>query len=252
MKIYANRTGWAIGLGLAALAAVLVLLAGCGGSSGEPEAQSAPTSSAPEGAPARAAAPGGEQGEAINSIAGTPERLATAPVAQSREAHAAGVAWTAPAGWVIVPTTPGGMRAAQYTAPAPPGTAFAPAEVVFFYFGPDGQGGDLSSNLARWSEQVVDEAGAPTPPAVAGFQLGDLDVTTALYEGTYLSGMPGGQREPLRGWSLLAAVVEGGPEGTLFIRMTGPTPVVHEQREAFEVMVRTISTLAGEGGEPTK
>lgn len=256
MKILAHRTGWVLGLvGAAVAAAMVVLLAGCGESSNPPAAPSTtPTTSAPatEAPPSQqASAPGSEQGEAINSIAGAPERLAAPTEPSSPSApEAAGLTWAAPDGWVAVPTTPGGMRAAQYTAPAPAGSALVSAEVVFFYFGAEGQGGDVSSNLARWSEQMLDDAGAPTAPSVAEFQQGDLHVTTAVYTGTYLSGMPGGERTPKRGWSLVAAIVEGGPQGSLFIRMTGPDPVVDAQREAFEVMLRTMSAI--ETDEPAK
>lgn len=239
---------------IAAIAAGALALSGCGGSS-EPEAPDEPqTSSAADDATETASATGDDS--AMDAIAGTPERL-TDPMDEipvmggSGAMQAAGLGWEAPQDWIVVPTTPGGMRAAQYTAPAPSGSALAPAEVVFFYFGPDGQGGGLSANLERWSNQVVDESGAPTQPAVASFQNGPLDVTTALYTGTYMSGMPGQERTPLRGWALLAAVVEGGPEGTLFIRMTGPEPVVDAQREAFEVMIRTIAPVPIETDDDT-
>jgi len=252
MDTKAHRNGMLI----AAIAAGALALSGCGGSN-EPETPDEPqTSSAPDDATETASAATGEDDSPMDAIAGTPERL-TEPMdeipvsAGSGASQAAGLGWEAPEGWIVVPTTPGGMRAAQYTAPAPSGKALAPAEVVFFYFGPDGQGGGLSANLERWSTQVLDESGAPVQPAVATFQNDPLDVTTALYTGAYMSGMPGQQRTPLQGWALLVAVVEWGPEGTLFIRMTGPEPTVDAQREAFEVMIRTIAPVPIESDETT-
>jgi hypothetical protein len=253
MKSNAHRMGMTVGalVALSGVALSGLALAGCGGSE-EPPAETPQTSSAPADTTQQAAAPADEDASAMDAIAGTPERL-TDPMDQiPGGASVAGLTWETPSAWIVVPTTPGGMRAAQYTAPS--GSGLAPAEVVVFYFGPDGQGGDVSSNLARWSSQVLDDAGAPTQPAVTTFQNGPLDVTTALYEGAYMSGMPGQERTPQRGWALLAAIVEGGPEGNLFLRMTGPAPVVDDHREAFEVMIRTIQPIdtsenesAGEG-----
>lgn len=238
-------------------------LTACGGAS-EPETD---PESSPSAAPAPNDAAGSEAASPAtegstdaddaspSSPAGTEEATEAASSSGERSATAsvAGLRWRPPSEWVVVPTAPGGMRAAQYTAPAPEGSALAAAEVIVFYFGPGDQGGDLPSNLQRWSTQVLDENGQPTQPSVVEFENGPLTITTALYKGTYQSGMPGGTRTPLRGWALLAAVVEGGPEGRLFIRMTGPAPVVDARREAFEVMIRTIEPIAaGEADEPSK
>ena len=42
---------------------------------------------------------------------------------------------------------------------------------------------------------------------------------------------------------VLGAIVEGGQEGTLFVRMVGPAAQVDAQREAWEMMVRTIRVV---------
>lgn len=244
-------------------AGVAAALTACGGASepeGEPET-SPPAAPAPNGAGERETPSPAQEGStgtdtaSPSSSAGADEASETASSSKERGATAsvAGLRWRPPSEWVVVPTVPGGMRAAQYTAPAPEGSALAAAEVIVFYFGPGDQGGDLPSNLQRWGTQVLDENGQPTQPSVVAFENGPLTITTALYEGTYQSGMPGGTRTPLRGWALLAAVVEGGPQGRLFIRMTGPAPVVDARREAFEVMIRTIEPIAaGEADEPSK
>ena len=38
---------------------------------------------------------------------------------------------------------------------------------------------------------------------------------------------------PQAGWTLYGAIVEGGPEGPIYIKMTGPSAVVDANTEAF-------------------
>ena len=73
---------------------------------------------------------------------------------------AAGIRWTAPAGWKAEGPRP--MRAATYTIAVVPGDQ-GPAECVVNYFGP-GQGGTVDANVDRWRAQVL---GADGKPAVA-------------------------------------------------------------------------------------
>jgi hypothetical protein len=202
--------------------ACLALLVSCGKE--EPAApvnNTAPTNQAAPSQPAQTPA----SSESIE---------ATSPVNQT-----AGLTWDVPNGWGSI-TPDGLMRKAQYAAPAPEGSAAESAECVVYYFGPAGQGGDAESNVQRWSQQVLDEQGAPAEPARMEFNVGDLKVTTVAYVGSYLSGMPGGPQTPMPDSMLLGAIIEGGPEGSIFIKMTGPADVVDAHREAWEMMVRSF------------
>src|SRR5262245_13882966 len=62
---------------------------------------------------------------------------------------AAGVHWTAPAGWKTDAPQP--MRAATYTVAAVPGDK-ANADCVVYFFGA-GQGGTVDANIERWKGQ---------------------------------------------------------------------------------------------------
>src|ERR671910_905259 len=73
-----------------------------------------------------------------------------------RAESAAGIRWTAPAGWKTEAARP--MRAATYTIPAAAGGGTA--ECVVNYFGP-GQGGSVAANVERWRGQVLGADGKP-------------------------------------------------------------------------------------------
>src|SRR5213080_390657 len=72
---------------------------------------------------------------------------------------AAGLRWTAPAGWSSEAPRP--MRAATYSVPPAPGDR-AGGEVVINYFGP-GQGGSVDANIERWKSQMQGPDGKPAP-----------------------------------------------------------------------------------------
>src|SRR5690349_6236034 len=62
---------------------------------------------------------------------------------------AAGIQWTAPAGWKAQGSRP--MRAATYSVPAAAGDS-EDGECAVFFFG-QGQGGAVDANLKRWIGQ---------------------------------------------------------------------------------------------------
>ena len=76
---------------------------------------------------------------------------------------AAGLRWTAPAGWKIAPSQP--MRAATYMIPPAPGDT-ANAECGVYFFGA-GQGGSVEANLDRWKSQFRAPGGKPAAARVA-------------------------------------------------------------------------------------
>lgn len=160
---------------------------------------------------------------------------APAPSSAPIDVSVAGLAMQPASDWRFVEPS-SGMRKAQFEA-GPPGN---PAEIVVFHFGP-GQGGTVEDNLLRWARLVLDDSGEPTLPEITEFDSNGLRVTLAAYTGTYLAGPPGGARTEIPGWTLLAAVIEDGPEGSVFPRLVGPSDVVADQRDAFEQFLRSAA-----------
>ncbi|MGD9693452.1 MAG: hypothetical protein AB7G17_07910 [Phycisphaerales bacterium] len=136
------------------------------------------------------------------------------------------------------PTT-SSMRVAEFVVHVPDDMTDAEqGEIVFFYFGPQGAGG-VDANIARWTSQVLTDEGKPADPQRAELELGALKATTVRLDGTYMSGPPAGEKTPKKDFTLLGAVVQGGPQGDVFIRMTGPKRVLDAYPGLFEQLVRS-------------
>lgn len=177
-----------------------------------------------------------------NEPGGAPRERAPAPPPAQADPNAttlriAKVAVDVPSAFQKVDVPAGGMRAAQFIVHTPDDMA-APenAELVFFYFGPQGAGG-VEANIARWSSQVTDEKGKPVEPALRVIDAPPLRITEAAFEGTYASGMPGGEKTPKSGFALVGAIIEGGPEGMVVARLTGPANVVKANRALWDRML---------------
>ncbi len=160
-----------------------------------------------------------------------------APVAapETSDATFAGLTWHPDADWRRV-TPDSSMRLAQFEV----GPRERGAEVVVFHFGP-GQGGSVEDNLLRWARLVLDEKGEPTLPEITEFDSHGLHITSAVFHGTYLAGPPGGEKTEMKDWTLYAAIVEGGPEGSVFPRMVGPNEIVIAEHDAFERFLRSAA-----------
>lgn len=142
--------------------------------------------------------------------------------------NVAGLTFSKPEPWKWIEIQPG-MRAAQLEVKGEGGKS---AEVVFFHF--PGGGGGVQANIDRWlgmfqegkdminarTEKVKKEKGT---------------VTYVQAEGTYMSGMPGGPKTPQPGTMLQGAIVET-PDANVFIRMTGPIPLVKGAQADFRKM----------------
>jgi len=106
--------------------------------------------------------------------------------------------------------------------------------VVLFYFG-EGQGGSASANVSRWIGQV-DPTGEPI---VYELERGGLLFTEVIVEGTLLpSTMGTGPTEHQPGSALHGLVIEGGPRGSLFFRITGDAETVRSAEAAMATLVR--------------
>jgi hypothetical protein len=109
------------------------------------------------------------------------------------------------------------------------------AEVIFFHF--PGQGGGTKANVDRWFSQFQeprDKINAKTDETT----IGNRKVTYVHAQGTYMSGMPGGPKTPLKDHALLGAIAESD-EGNVFVRMTGPIEVVKAAEGDFKKMIES-------------
>ena len=141
--------------------------------------------------------------------------------------------FTKPAGWESVEVT-SQMRKAQLKVTDP--KTKASADVIFFHFGP-GDGGGTKANVERWFNQFKeprDQIKARTEEVTVGSH----KVTYVQAEGTYSSGMPGGPQTPMPGYALAGAIVES-PQGSVFVRMTGPQALVKDSLAEFKKMVES-------------
>jgi len=156
----------------------------------------------------------------------------TAVLAES----AAGLRWTMPAGWKSEAPRP--MRAATYSVSPAPGDQSG-GEVVINYFGP-GQGGSIDANIERWKGQVQAADGKPAAAKVAKRTVRGIAITTIDASGTY-SGMGGpmAPSQPVQGYRLLGAIVEG-PGGNVFVKFAGPAKTVAANQAKFEQLLASF------------
>jgi hypothetical protein len=150
---------------------------------------------------------------------------------------AAGVRWTAPAGWKAEAARP--MRAATYSIPLSAGDQ-GTAECVVNYFGP-GQGGGVEANIERWRGQVLGADGKPATAKIDKRTAKGIPITLVDASGTY-TGMGGPMMAgstPAAGYRLMGAIVEG-PGGSVFFKLTGPAKTIAAQQKNFELLLASI------------
>jgi hypothetical protein len=136
-------------------------------------------------------------------------------------------AFAVPDGWkTVTPSSP--MRKAQLEI----AHGSEKAEVTFFQFDA-GQGGSTADNVARWFAQFP---GSEVKRKTENVQAGSVKITYVTTEGTFSSGMPGGPTTPMSGYALCGAILES-PDGSVFIKMTGPEALVKSSSDAFKKMV---------------
>lgn len=152
--------------------------------------------------------------------------------------EAAGVAFTVPEGWKQVPPS-NPMRLAQYALPGAAGEG----ELVLFYFG-RGQGGDRESNIRRWAAQFRNDDPSTT---TLGADVGELEkdglrVALVKTSGTYDPGSMGmgPAPEPKPDWALFGLVIEGGPEGSIFVKATGPKATMEAHNANLEAFAQSV------------
>jgi hypothetical protein len=153
--------------------------------------------------------------------------------------HAAGLTYTAPAGWKPVATS-SSMRVAQFALPRAAGDA-QDAELVVYYFG--GSGGTVEANIERWVGQMRQPDGRPSS-VVAKRQsrtVNGLKVTVVDVPGTYVAEMTPGspQRHNSPNFHLRAAVIETS-NGPYFIKLTGPVKTIAAAEKQIEQFLASV------------
>ncbi|NUO54676.1 MAG: hypothetical protein HOV80_38035 [Polyangiaceae bacterium] len=140
------------------------------------------------------------------------------------------ITWKAPEAWTVV-NHPSPMRLATYRIPKAEGDA------------EDGEltvtrvGGDVQSNIQRWSKQFE---GSPAPKT-SERTAGDMKVTIVELEGTFSGmAMPGqAAAGPKPDYAMLAAIVEGTGDPHFF-KLTGPKKTVDAARGGFDELVASF------------
>jgi hypothetical protein len=148
---------------------------------------------------------------------------------------AAGLKWTAPAGWTSEGSAP--FRVVTWSVPAAQGSE--KAECVVYFFGP-GQGGSVEANLDRWKSQFS-QNGKPAEAKIARRTIHGIAVTTIDLTGTYTAsgGMARGGEAPMPNYRMMAAVAEGSG-GNIFIRFIGPEKTVTAGAAKYEQLLNSL------------
>ena len=136
-----------------------------------------------------------------------------------------------------------GMRLAEFTLPGEAGDA----ELVLFSFGA-GQGGNSDSNIKRWAGQFEPDADTSftSGPEVAELEKGALKIRLIKTSGTYNPGMmspasgAAGSSKP--NFAMVAAVIEGAPAGSIFVKATGPRGTLGKHLATLERFIRSAET----------
>ena len=172
---------------------------------------------------------------AVRALTATFLALGCAAVVSAESA--AGVTWTAPAGWTAQAPRP--MRAATYVI-APEFGEKTAAECGVYFFGA-GQGGSVADNLARWKGQFTDRGGKPAAANVTTRTVHGLAMTTIDVSGEYsgLGGPFSDGASKVAGYRLLGAIVSA-PGGNIFVKCTGPLKTMSVNQPKFEQLLSSF------------
>lgn len=155
---------------------------------------------------------------------------------------AAGLQFSIPPDWTPQqPSSP--IRLAQFALPGN-------CELVITHFGA-GQGGPARANIERWISQFSPDddtsgtAAAQTTETVAN----GLRSSIVYVSGTYSPSMSMGSMPaaaPKPDWAMFGAIIEGGAEGSVFIKATGPRRALQPLRPSLESFIHGIKPQSGE------
>ncbi len=154
----------------------------------------------------------------------------------------AGIQFQVPNNWISAPPS-SSMRAGEWKIPRLKKDTDE-GEFVVFYFGID-QGGDTQSNLNRWKNQVTNAQGAPAVSEISVKEVQGFHVNLIQSFGTYagMSSLPGVPPTPKPNYGFIGAVIEGGTEGNLFWRISGPEALIKAQLPQIQKMIESLKRI---------
>lgn len=223
----------------------LLLAVGCQSKGPVPESDAPPAGAAPQvgmaettGAHPGAADPHAGMGDPHTGMAptGAPPSQAAAKPDASGMLDIGALAFKASAPWEVQ-APKSSMRRAQLAVQGKAG----PAELIVFYFGPQGAG-TPEDNIDRWIGQFTQAGGGPvTDPKVEPKKVGDLNLIRVEVAGNYASGMgQAAQAQPgLPDQRLIAAIVHS-KQGPYYFKFLGPNATVTEYGGAFDALLDSI------------
>jgi hypothetical protein len=147
-----------------------------------------------------------------------------------------GLKSTAPVGWKKEEPTEiqRQFRQYQFKIPKEAGDP-ADAEVIVFFFGPNG-GGGKDANIKRWKEMFKAPAGEKAK--VGDFKVGEVPVTEVDVNGTYLFKMggpfnPNAKVEEKPDYRMVGVIFDT-KNGAYYIRLIGPSKTVEKHKKEFD------------------
>ena len=154
----------------------------------------------------------------------------------------AGVSFNPPTDWRDEGTT--SMRKAQFSLAPEEGDTDS-ATCIVFYFGQDG-GGGTQANIDRWIGQMsqTDSTSSADKATQIQIELSGMKANAVEVTGNYaVGGMGMGMSKSTatgEGYLMVAVVLEG-PEGSLFIKLTGPEKTATKMAGEFAYMMEHLN-----------
>jgi hypothetical protein len=144
----------------------------------------------------------------------------------------------APADWTTKPIT-SSMRAADFLLPGKPG---AEAELIVYYFGPDGAG-SVDDNINRWVDQFEQPNGKPSREVakIEKTKFGGQDATYISLSGRFVAqAMPGVTQAVDKSDQALLGAIIASPKGPYYFKLVGAKATVDANAKAFRGMLESL------------
>jgi hypothetical protein len=144
----------------------------------------------------------------------------------------------APTDWTSKPVS-SNMRAADFVLP---GKSGADAELIVYYFGPDGAG-SVEDNLTRWLEQFEQPDGKASRDVakIEKTKFGGQDATFVSVTGRFVAqAMPGATQAVDKPDQALLAAIVGSPKGPYYFKLVGAKATVDANAKAFRSMLESL------------
>jgi len=149
----------------------------------------------------------------------------------------AGLSWSISKTWKKQPKRM--MRVATYILPKAKGDHFE-SSCVFYYFGPK-SGGDVKSNIYRWTKSFAPDAKQKAPSKkVEKSEISGAKVTQLHLQGTFLyKRTPMAPRSTPRAKHKMLGAIFEGKKGKVFIKCVGPNKSMDASAKALQTMIKS-------------